>query len=121
MFGKSRQPPPVERPVQRDKTRSWNFGLLAVLMAAGAIIGAYAAPNADSSLPSPKRLGVFVPNVLNPNCRIKGNISINTGEKIYHVPGQKYYIATRIRSEFGERWFCTEAEARSAGWRKAGF
>jgi hypothetical protein len=52
-------------------------------------------------------------------CNIKGNVSIDTGERIYHVPGQKYYERTRIRSEYGERWFCSEAEARKAGWRKA--
>lgn len=54
-----------------------------------------------------------------PSCNIKGNISINTGERIYHVPGQKFYPQTRISSEYGERWFCTEAEARKAGWRKS--
>lgn len=53
------------------------------------------------------------------SCDIKGNISINTGERIYHVPGQKYYAATRISPQYGERWFCSEAEARAAGWRKA--
>lgn len=53
-------------------------------------------------------------------CAIKGNISINSREKIFHVPGQYYYDATIIRPEYGERWFCTEAEARAAGWRKAG-
>ncbi|WP_244734706.1 sunset domain-containing protein [Mesorhizobium sp. 113-1-2] len=52
-------------------------------------------------------------------CNIKGNISINTGEHIYHVPGQKHYIETIIRPEYGERWFCSEAEAVAAGWRKA--
>jgi hypothetical protein len=52
-------------------------------------------------------------------CTIKGNISINSGERIYHVPGQEYYAATKIRSEHGERWFCSEAEARGAGWREA--
>ncbi|WP_245278960.1 hypothetical protein [Mesorhizobium loti] len=52
-------------------------------------------------------------------CNIKGNISINTGEEIYHVPGQKFYDETIIRPEFGERWFCSEAEARAAGWRKS--
>ena len=52
-------------------------------------------------------------------CNIKGNISINTGEHIYHVPGQKFYAATRINSRYGERWFCSEDEARRAGWRKA--
>lgn len=52
-------------------------------------------------------------------CNIKGNVSINTGERIYHVPGQKFYDATRINSRYGERWFCSEEEARKAGWRKA--
>lgn len=52
-------------------------------------------------------------------CNIKGNVSIDTGERIYHVPGQKYYEATRISPQYGERWFCSEQEARSAGWRKS--
>lgn len=52
-------------------------------------------------------------------CNIKGNVSINSGERIYHVPGQKYYRDTIIRSEYGERWFCTEADARAAGWRRS--
>lgn len=53
------------------------------------------------------------------NCNIKGNISINTGERIYHVPGQEYYWETRISAEYGERWFCSESDARAAGWRKS--
>ncbi|TBY57028.1 succinoglycan biosynthesis protein exoi [Rhizobium leguminosarum bv. viciae] len=57
--------------------------------------------------------------LVDPSCNIKGNISINSGERIYHVPGQKIYAATRIRLEYGERWFCTEQEARDAGWRPA--
>jgi len=52
-------------------------------------------------------------------CNIKGNISINSGERIYHVPGQEYYSATKISPQHGERWFCSEGEARAAGWRKA--
>ena len=50
-------------------------------------------------------------------CDIKGNISGNG--KIYHLPGQKNYARTRISVGKGERWFCTEAGARVAGWRKA--
>ena len=53
------------------------------------------------------------------DCNIKGNISYNTGEKIYHVPGQEYYDETVISPEYGERWFCSEEEARAAGWRRA--
>lgn len=51
-------------------------------------------------------------------CNIKGNIS-SSGERIYHVPGQRHYEETVISPEKGERWFCTEQEAVAAGWRKA--
>lgn len=51
-------------------------------------------------------------------CDIKGNITAE-GERIYHVPGQRYYDDTQIREDRGERWFCSEDEARQAGWRKA--
>jgi endonuclease YncB( thermonuclease family) len=51
-------------------------------------------------------------------CRIKGNISGK--DRIYHLPGQAFYAQTRISAARGERWFCSEAEARAAGWRKAG-
>ena len=50
--------------------------------------------------------------------QIKGNISSN-GEHIYHVPGGKWYDGTNIDESNGERWFCSEVEARAAGWRPA--
>ena len=53
------------------------------------------------------------------NCRIKGNISRYSGECIYHVPGGRYYDPTRIDTSKGERWFCSEAEARAAGCRRS--
>jgi len=53
------------------------------------------------------------------DCNIKGNISGNTGERIYHVPSVKYYDATIISASKGERWFCSEAEAQAAGWRRS--
>ena len=52
------------------------------------------------------------------DCAIKGNVS-SSGERIYHVPGGQYYERTKISTAKGERWFCTEAEAFAAGWRKA--
>jgi hypothetical protein len=55
---------------------------------------------------------------LNPGCNIKGNINAS-GERIYRVSGQRYYDATRISLGSGERWFCSEAEARAAGWRRS--
>lgn len=52
------------------------------------------------------------------DCRIKGNIS-KTGERIYHMPGQRYYDQTTIDPNKGERWFCSEQEAQANGWRKS--
>ncbi|WP_299730092.1 thermonuclease family protein [uncultured Tateyamaria sp.] len=54
---------------------------------------------------------------LDPNCRIKGNISKNG--QIFHVPGQEFYERTGINTGKGERWFCSTAEAQAAGWRPA--
>lgn len=50
-------------------------------------------------------------------CTIKGNIS--SSGQIYHLPGQRDYDNTVINERQGERWFCSEAEARAAGWRRA--
>ena len=49
-------------------------------------------------------------------CPIKGNINAK-GERIYHAPWSISYAATRIDPSKGERWFCSEAEAKAAGWR----
>jgi endonuclease YncB( thermonuclease family) len=49
-------------------------------------------------------------------CYIKGNIS-GADERIYHVPGSSSYDGTVVDETKGERWFCTEAQARAAGWR----
>lgn len=54
---------------------------------------------------------------LDPNCRIKGNISKNG--QIFHVPGQEFYELTGINLARGERWFCSDIEAQAAGWRAA--
>jgi endonuclease YncB( thermonuclease family) len=53
----------------------------------------------------------------NGDCLIKGNISRNNDQRIYHVPGSPSYAQTVIDASRGERWFCTEDEARAAGWR----
>lgn len=51
-------------------------------------------------------------------CKIKGNIG-SKGDRIYHVPGGQFYGRTKIDTRKGERWFCTEAEAKAAGWRRS--
>ena len=52
-------------------------------------------------------------------CTIKGNISISSGKRIYHMPGQTHYARTKISLAKGEKWFCSELEAQAAGWRRA--
>jgi endonuclease YncB( thermonuclease family) len=47
------------------------------------------------------------------NCVIKGNRN-SRGEWIYHMPGMPFYARTNP-----EEMFCTEAEARAAGYRRA--
>jgi endonuclease YncB( thermonuclease family) len=51
-------------------------------------------------------------------CVLKGNVS-RRGQRIYHRPGQRDYARTRIDPARGDRWFCTEEEARAAGFRPA--
>ena len=53
------------------------------------------------------------------NCLIKGNISYNTEEKIYHLLGCDNYEKTVINEAKGEKWFCSEEKAIEAGWRIA--
>jgi len=50
------------------------------------------------------------------SCDIKGNIN-GEGEKIYHTRASPSYSDTRIDEGAGERWFCSEAEAKREGWR----
>lgn len=52
------------------------------------------------------------------DCVIKGNIS-SKGARIYHVPGGRWYDRTKIDEAKGERFFCSEADATAAGWRRS--
>lgn len=49
---------------------------------------------------------------------IKGNISKN-GNKIYHLPNQKYYDRVKVDLNRGEYFFANENEARKLGFRKS--
>jgi endonuclease YncB( thermonuclease family) len=51
-------------------------------------------------------------------CAIKGNIT-RKGKRIYHIPGGQHYDGARIDTPLGEHWFCSEEEAREAGWKKS--
>lgn len=58
-------------------------------------------------------------SITKPECIVKGNISYNGGKRLYHIPGMEDYQNTRIDSNKGERWFCSEEEAIANGWQKA--
>lgn len=59
-----------------------------------------------------------VATVATGDCKIKGNITAK-GEKVYHTTESPFYAKTSINTSKGERWFCTEKEAKAAGWRAA--
>jgi endonuclease YncB( thermonuclease family) len=71
--------------------------------------------SAQSVVAMPIAVPVPVSQASTVDCRIKGNISENG--RIYHVPGSAWYERTEISASRGERWFCSEAEAKAAGWR----
>ena len=50
-------------------------------------------------------------------CTIKGNVN-SKGERIYHCPGWRDYDNTDVVPSNGDRWFCSEAEAQAAGFRR---
>jgi hypothetical protein len=60
-----------------------------------------------------------IQSIANPECTIKGNISVDTGNKIYHLWGMEDYKSTVIDATKGEKWFCSESEAIANGYRKA--
>jgi endonuclease YncB( thermonuclease family) len=51
-------------------------------------------------------------------CPIKGRV--RSGERVYVKPGTPDYDRVRVNAARGGRWFCSEDEARAAGWRLAG-
>jgi len=71
-----------------------------------------------------ERLGIFSPKCYqtvppNPRCSIKGNIIRKTNTKEYIIPSCKFYVASVVEKYRGEEWFCTEAEAKKAGYVKS--
>lgn len=49
-------------------------------------------------------------------CPIKGHVVGN--DRVYVLPWSPQYERVRVREQRGGRWFCSEEEARSAGWRR---
>jgi len=55
----------------------------------------------------------------NPECNIKGNIDKSENTRLYYYPGCAQYDFTIVEKDIGEKWFCTEEEAKTAGFTKA--
>ncbi|SEP37514.1 Endonuclease YncB, thermonuclease family [Methylobacterium sp. UNC300MFChir4.1] len=68
--------------------------------------------------PEMEKLPAAAPAPVQTACAIKGKIS-RKGDKIYHLPGTRDYDRTVITTGSGERMFCSEDEAKAAGWRGA--
>jgi endonuclease YncB( thermonuclease family) len=51
-------------------------------------------------------------------CVVKGTLGPK-GERTYHMPAAPSYAKAAVDPKKGGRWFCTEAEARAAGWQRA--
>lgn len=80
--------------------------VLFLVLAAGAFV-AWRGPATSSRQVPPNRV-----------CDIKGNINPD-GERIYHLKNNEWYGKAFIDETRGERWFCSEDEAKGAGWRRA--
>jgi endonuclease YncB( thermonuclease family) len=55
-------------------------------------------------------------NIEDPKCGIKGNIRARN--KYFRFPGCKQYDTTLVQLHFGDKWFCSESEAKKAGFIK---
>lgn len=50
----------------------------------------------------------------NSRCTVKGNI--RAGLKAYYLPACRYYDQVIVDTSFGDTWFCSELEAKNAGF-----
>lgn len=70
------------------------------------------------------KLGIFSTECfqtepLNPKCTIKGNIIQGTNAKEYAMPSCNLYSLSIVERYKGEEWFCSETEAKRAGYTKS--
>ncbi len=87
--------------------------------------------NAATQKARSAKLGVFsklctqAVNYAHPDCPIKGNVKLNSAVSLnavgmtYYFPGCDFYDSVYVQLHKGDQWFCTEAEARKAGFTKA--
>ena len=67
-------------------------------------IGIYSSACTDESPPDPK-------------CAIKGNHDLDRDEFLYLTPSCAHYNLVNIRRFEADQWFCTEAQAKKAGFK----
>lgn len=70
------------------------------------------------------RIGIYSPVCYqteppNPNCTIKGNFNDYNDKKEYFTPACDHYGNVIILKYQGDDWFCTETEAKNAGFTKS--
>lgn len=73
-----------------------------------------------------EKKGIFGPectqkiNLKNPTCNIKGNVPQSQTKKyqFYYTPNCPHYTSTKVQLYLGDKWFCSEQEAKSAGFQK---
>ena len=77
-----------------------------------------------ANLAKERKLGVYsetctqLVNLSNPKCNIKGN---TTGDKhLYRYPGCQSYSQTVVELHMGDKWFCSDKEAKKAGFSLGG-
>lgn len=51
-------------------------------------------------------------------CVVKGNVDMND-KRFYHLPTFRHYSQVVMNLEKGDRWFCSEKDAISAGFHRA--
>jgi micrococcal nuclease len=69
-----------------------------------------------------KKIGIYSPVCTDTSppdskCNIKGNHDLDRDENIYLTPSCPYYSLVTVRRFEGDRWFCSEAEAKKAGFK----
>lgn len=70
------------------------------------------------------KVGIFstvctLPEPPDLSCTIKGNMNSTTNEKEYYLPSCDHYGQVIVYKFEGDDWFCTEAEAKKAGFIKS--
>ncbi|MBU3957298.1 thermonuclease family protein [Patescibacteria group bacterium] len=73
---------------------------------------------AEDSARQAKR-GIWSSLCMKEGCLIKGNVRRDRGTKVYHLSDCYNYEKIVVNERGGDQWFCSEEEAKKAGFRKS--